>query len=262
MPIFDPVNEDLSGLRVLVYGAPGCGKTDLTASCGEYGYTLAIDIDNGFETFKRKHLAKYMPNIVPYRIEGMDDLDAIYQIAIQNDPGRWEVFFNDPKRNRGQKGTNKIREPFKIIAWDTWSEMQWEMGEKLRVEKLVSTAEEAAHLKYRKNIEIQHWGMLTDINKLALHAFMDLKVVTFCTMHEVMEKDETTGAIYGGPAIHGKMVHEIGKYFGVMGHMYVDLQGKHVVATKTVQRWQAKSRLGDGEIISDPTFCKLIQAKP
>ena len=89
----------------------------------------------------------------------------------------------------------KIDKPFDWIAWDTWSEIQWYMLQELRSK---DNDLKGSGLNFRKNIGIQHWGMMTDLNKLAVQQLRACKVNQLFTMQEKLDKDELSGAIYGG----------------------------------------------------------------
>ena len=77
-------------------------------------------------------------------------------------------------------------------------------------------------------------------------------------MQEKLDKDEISGVIYGGPAIHGKMVQEMPAYFDVVVHTYTDLQGQYCATTKSKGKWPGKTRLGVGVDIKNPTAKQLF----
>ena len=147
-----------------------------------------------------------------------------------------------------------ITKKFDWIVVDTWTEAQWIMLQKLRSEKgLGGGANES--LSYRKNIEIQHWGMLTDLNKLSVEAFKEISkngLNIVVTMQEAVIKDEVTGATVKGPAIHGKLVKELPAYFEVVVHTFNDITGNWCATTLPKQGWPAKTRLGKGKELKNP----------
>ena len=165
------------------------------------------------------------------------DLDEAYKLVDANDPKKWSA-----------KLGVTIDQPFDWVIWDTWSEIQWYMQQQLRKEKDIA----GSGLTFRKNMEIQHWGALTDLNKLSVQALRNCKVNQIFTMQETMMKDELSGMIFGGPAIHGKLVQEMPAYFDVVVHTYTDLQGKFCATTKSKGRWPGKTRLGEGADYVDP----------
>lgn len=231
---------------VLVYGASGTGKTHLCGTLGELGKVLVIDVDNGYETLScAPKLEKARSNIIPVSFDVFGDLDTAYKLCQKNDPALWSKKF-------GLYADNALTEPFDWVVWDTWSELQFHMMEQLRKEKSHGAFE--GSLAFRKNVEIQHWGMMTDLNKISVEELRKCKVNQVFIMQEKLQKDDLTGSIFGGPAIHGKMVEEMPAYFGIVIHTTTDTMGRFVATTKSKGRWPAKSRRGDGKDVTDPTM--------
>lgn len=243
--------NDKVNLKVfaLVYGASGTGKTHLMGTVGALGRTLIIDIDQGIKTLKYApdlQSSGVLDNITVVSFDQFKDLNEAYQLVEANDPKLWS-----------QKFGAEITQPFDWIIWDTWSEIQWYMLQEVRknADRLGG-----GKLDFRKNIEIQHWGMITDLNKLSIESFRDCKVNQIFTMQETLSKDELSGTVYGGPAIHGKMVQEMPAYFDVVVHTYTDISGNYCATTRSKGRWPAKTRFGVGEEYKNPTakqiFCR------
>ena len=243
--------NDKVNLKVfaLVYGASGTGKTHLMGTVGALGRTLIIDIDQGIKTLKyapELQSSGVLDNITVVSFDQFKDLNEAYKLIEANDPKLWS-----------QKFDAEITQPFDWIIWDTWSEIQWYMLQEVRknADRLGG-----GKLDFRKNIEIQHWGMLTDLNKLSIESFRDCKVNQIFTMQETLSKDELSGTVYGGPAIHGKMVQEMPAYFDVVVHTYTDISGNYCATTRSKGRWPAKTRFGVGEEYKNPTakqiFCR------
>lgn len=243
--------NDKVNLKVfaLVYGASGTGKTHLMGTVGALGRTLIVDIDQGIKTLKYApdlQSSGVLDNITVVSFDQFKDLNEAYKLIEANDPKLWS-----------QKFGAEITQPFDWIIWDTWSEIQWYMLQEVRknTDRLGG-----GKLDFRKNIEIQHWGMLTDLNKLSIESFRDCKVNQIFTMQETLSKDELSGTVYGGPAIHGKMVQEMPAYFDVVVHTYTDISGNYCATTRSKGRWPAKTRFGVGEEYKNPTakqiFCR------
>ena len=236
--------KENDSIFALVYGASGTGKTHLIGTLGEVGRVLVIDIDQGYKTLRRApDLAVYGDNITICDFKKFKDLDTAAKLVDANDPAKWSREF----------GVN-IDEPFDWIVWDTWSEIQWFMMQELRrKEGLIGSG-----LDFRKNVQIQHWGMMTDLNKLAIEQLREAKVNQVFTMQETLMKDEVSGAIHGGPAIHGKLVQEMPAYFDVVVHTETDIAGNYTATTKRKGFWPAKTRLGIGEVVKNPTAKKVF----
>lgn len=241
MNIISLQEEEKDPIYALCYGASGSGKTHLAGTLGELGRVLIIDIDKGSKTLKyAKDLQKYHANITVVSFDKFGDLDRAYKLVLSNDPKQWT-----------QTLGREITEPFDWVVWDTWSELQWNMLQELRSK---DSEMKGIGLNFRKNVQIQHWGMMTDLNKLAIEQLRDCKKVNqLFLMQETMSKDELSGQIFGGPAIHGKMVQEMPAYFDVVVHTGVNMAGQFTAATKAKARWTAKTRLGEGAEFTDPT---------
>lgn len=247
MKIIDLKAEDTDPIFALVYGASGTGKTHLMGTVGELGRVLIIDIDQGIKTLRNAPdivKAKYTDNITVVSFDKFQDLDEAYKLVNANDPAKWTQKLGEP-----------VEAPFEWIIWDTWSELQWHMLEELRKK---DSEMKAVGLNFRKNIQIQHWGMMTDLNKLAIESLRSCKVNQIFTMQEKLDKDELTGQIYGGPAIHGKMVQEMPAYFDIVVHTYTDTAGNYCATNKAKSRWPGKTRLGVGAEYKDPKASQLF----
>lgn len=244
MEAIDFENEPMEGIFALIYGESGSGKTHLVATLGELGYVLIVDSDKGRRTIqKAKELEQYWKNIEIVSFDKFGDLDELYKLCDSNDPVKWS------------KAIGKtIERKFDWIVIDTWTEVQWIMLQKLRKEQNLGGGDNES-LAYRKNIQIQHWGMMTDLNKLSVEAFKNVSkkgLNIIFTMQESIVKDEITGSTVKGPAIHGKLVKEFPAYFEVVVHTYNNITGDWCASTLPKQGWPAKTRLGKGAEYKNP----------
>lgn len=247
MKIIDLNIPDTDPVFALIYGASGTGKTHLVGTLGELGRVLVIDIDQGIKTLRNAPdivKAHYTDNITVVSFDQFKDLDEAYKLVKDNSPDAWS-----------RKFKIKVDQPFDWIAWDTWSELQWYMLEELRGK---DQAMKGSGLNFRQNVQIQHWGMMTDLNKLAIQQLRDCNVNQVITMQEKLDKDELSGQIYGGPAIHGKMVQEMPAYFDIVVRTYTDLQGNYCATNKSKGKWPGKTRLGVGAEYKNPTAKQLF----
>ena len=247
MQVIDLKAPDNDPIFALVYGASGTGKTHLMGTIGELGRVLIIDIDQGIKTLRNApdlKKAGYTDNITVVSFDKFRDLDEAYKLVAANDPKQWTKKFGV-----------EVAQPFDWIVWDTWSEIQWYMLEELRSK---DSEMKGNGLNFRKNVQIQHWGQVTDLNKLAVQQLRACKVNQVFTMQEKLDKDELSGAVYGGPAIHGKMVQEMPAYFDVVVHTYTDLSGGYCATNKAKGKWPGKTRLGVGQDYKNPTAKMLF----
>lgn len=247
MRVIDLKAVDTDPVFALVYGASGTGKTHLMGTLGQLGNVLIVDIDQGIKTLRHAPdllKAGWTDNITVVSFDKFTDLNEAYQLVKANDPKKWSAKFGV-----------KIEQPFDWVVWDTWSELQWHMMEELRSK---DTAMKGNGLNFRSNIQIQHWGMITDLNKLAVEQLRECSVNQVFTMQEKLDKDELSGQIYGGPAIHGKMVQEMPTYFDIVVHTYADLQGNYCATNKAKGKWPGKTRIGVGGEFKNPTAKQLF----
>lgn len=247
MQVIDLKAPDTDPIFALVYGASGTGKTHLMGTIGELGRVLIIDIDQGIKTLRNApdlKKAGYTDNITVVSFDKFRDLDEAYKLVAANDPKQWSKKFGV-----------SIEQPFDWIVWDTWSELQWYMLEELRSK---DSEMKGNGLNFRKNVQIQHWGAVTDLNKLAVESLRSCKVNQVFTMQEKLDKDELTGVVYGGPSIHGKMVQEMPTYFDIVVHTYTDLSGGYCATNKAKGKWPGKTRLGVGQDFKNPTAKMLF----
>lgn len=241
----------------LMYGESGTGKTHFAATLGELpaGRTLIIDVDQGSQTVwnaKDLQTTAINQNVLIVSFDAFKDLNQAYQTIKKNNPAEWNKVL-------GLNNTTPaapLTEPFDWIVWDTWSELQFHMLQELRTRE--GELKGDGTLNFRKNIGIQHWGMMTDLNKLAVEQLRACNVNQLFIMQETMTKDELSGTITGGPAIHGKLVQEMPAYFSVVIHTTTDIQGRFIASTKRKGKWPAKTRLGEGAEYVNPRASQIF----
>lgn len=248
MKLIDLNAQDDDNIFGLIYGASGTGKTHLIATLADLGTVIVIDIDQGYKTIKfAQDLQSRRKNITVVDFKKFEDLDAAYKLVAANDPKKWSKVIG-----------KEITQPFDWIVWDTWSEIQWYLQNGLRKNESMLSGEDGEKLEYRKNFGIQHWGMITDLNKLSVEKLRECNVNQIFTMQERMDKDELSGQTYGGPAIHGKLVQEMPAYFDLVVRTYNDVQGAYCATTKPKGKWVGKTRLGVGAEYKNPTMKQIL----
>lgn len=232
----------------LVYGGSGSGKTHLCATLGDLGKVLMIDADLGGSTVVyAPTLERRRKNIDLVKFREFRDIDQIAKLIDQNDVGKWKQVV---------PGLCADERPYEWFIFDTWTEVQWLMHTKLRKDIDRSGG---GKLDFRKNIEIQHWGMLTDLNKLCVETMRDFEKNIIFTMQEVIVQDDISGFTYGGPSIHGKMVKDMPGYFNAVIHTTNTSTGQFVATTKRKGFFDAKTRYGVAkEITGEPTMKEML----
>lgn len=260
MQIVDPNNTDDS-VFALVYGGSGTGKTHLLATLGELGYTLVIDPDGGYKTLVSKNVPgvtqQMRDNLVIVSFNKFTDLNQAYKLIEKNDPAEWSKLLSSPDN------PVVITKPFKWVCWDTWTEIQWIMLQKLRTNEGLLSGDRGKDIDFRKNIGIQHWGMLTDLNKLAIEQLKAVTKAGTCnqvfTMQEKVDKNEELSTIVKGPAIHGKLTQEMPAYFDIVVRTSCSPAGGYLATTQSKGGWPAKTRTGAGQDYTDPKAKEIFK---
>jgi hypothetical protein len=251
MQYTDLSDKSLGHLKILLYGAPGVGKTRFIASTAEVLQTLILDVDDGSKTI-RYMSQSVKDNVTVLRMTTFADLDVLYKLAVKNDPALWTAHI---KRCGGSK---VISQPFQALAIDTMSEMQFEMIEEIRPG---DSKAGMADMKKLQALQIQEWGKVIDLVRVAIRAFRDIPITFIASFHEMLMKDELSGHIFGVPSLKGKdLPSEIGKYFDITGHMTMTQDGKYALATKGHAKWQAKSRIPCDAILLNPSYNSLVNS--
>lgn len=262
MQIIDP-KLDAGKLFVLGYGGSGTGKTHFVGTLGELGSVLLIDADQGYKTItslKTKGITQEMrDNVTVSTFDAFGDLNEAYKLISQNDPAKWTKFFKDATKKSGGNPDNvaDITKPFDWIVWDTWTEVQWYMMQQLRKNEQLLSPNMGTDLDFRKNVGIQHWGMLTDLNKLAIEKLREVTaggiVNQLFLMQEKVDKNDTLQTVEKGPAIHGKLMTEMPAYFDIVFRTYTGPTGDFFATTARKAGWPAKNRLREGVEYKNPT---------
>ena len=190
-------------LFALIYGSSGSGKTHLAATYAQAfpnKNVLLIDVDQGSATLLASDL-KDINNLYVVSFDSFKDLDTAFNLCQKNTIDDWVKEI--PELN------GILKKPFDCIIWDTWSELQWVMMSELRTKNALA----GKGLNYRNNIQLQHWGQITDLNKLAAASFKELPIDCIFLMQAQISEDHLTGQVIKGPAIHGKLVTEFPALF-------------------------------------------------
>lgn len=252
MNIIDIKAPNKEPVFALVYGGSGSGKTDFCGTVAMLGRVLVIDIDKGHKTLKFSVRIKGQPwsdNITVSTFDAFKDLDAMYKHIKANDPGMWSKLFGIT-----------IEQPFDWVIIDSWTELQYQMHLELRARENLGNG---GRIDFRKNLQIQHWGALTDLNVLSVESLRDCKNINqIIVCNQGTKEDPDTGKIVYGVEIHGKLVEGFPKYFDDVIYAYVDLGGKYHATTKPKNKWIAKTRLGAAQDVENPYAKDFFAAAP
>lgn len=237
-------------LFALIYGMSGSGKTHLAATyCLQHKDkpVLLIDVDQGSATLQASDL-KDIDNLYVVSFDSFKDLDQVYSLCKTNTVEEWVKAIPDLK--------GVLDKPFGCIIWDTWSELQWAMSSELRSKNGLM----GKGLNYRNNIQLQHWGQMTDLNKLSISSFKVLPIDCMFLMQAEVKEDTLTGQVIKGPAIHGKLVTELPAMFTTVIYTYNNPKGDFCATTLPKLGWVAKVRGLVGKDVTNPTMEMMTNA--
>ena len=235
-------------LFALIYGQSGSGKTHLAATyCWMHPDepVLLIDCDQGTETLEAKEFIQTTPNLYVVGLEAFKDLNQLYELCAKNTIESWQ---------KAVKGLDALKKPVKCVIFDTWTEMQWLFLQELRKRN----GRLGNGLDFRQNIEIQHWQQMTDLNHKSVMAFKDLPMEFIFNAQQGTNKDDLTGQVFKGPAIHGKLVSEMPGWFNTVIYTYNTPSGGWKATTQTKLGWPAKIRGRQGKDLENPTLEALL----
>lgn len=238
-------------MNILVYGAPGSGKTHLAAEIASKRMTLLYDIDLGASTIN-KFPKEIKDNLVILQHTEFADLNKIYQMLLKNNTAeKWNQFFVQNKIDI------KIDRPFEVIILDSISELQRHMERELSATTL---SDKMSSIQNIKPLRIQDWGAVSDLTEsVVADAFGRLPLVFVATAHEQMIENENMEEVFGTPKLRGKLAFDIGKHFDLMGRLTTAKTGQRVLYTKPEKKWQAKSREKTDGVIVNPNLNKIIE---
>lgn len=238
-------------MNILVYGAPGAGKTHLAAEIASKRMTLLYDIDLGASTVN-KFPKEIKDNLVILQHTEFADLNKIYQMLLKNNTAeKWNRFFEKNKINI------KIDKPFEAVIIDSLSELQRQMERELSAATL---SDKLGSIQNIKPLRIQDWGAISDLTEsVVADAFGRLPLIFVATAHEQMIENENMEEVFGTPKLRGKLAFDIGKHFDLMGRLTTAKTGQRVLYTKPEKKWQAKSREKTDGVIVNPNLNKIIE---
>lgn len=253
MEIYD-IDQSIDYDNMLIYGAPGTGKSHTAFTAGKHFYTLVLDVDWGAKTLKNLD-KEIQENVVVLRYTQFSDLNDVYQMLLKNNtPEKWEAFFK-------QKGIKfKPKKPFECVVIDSLSELQRKMRLELQGVEVIEKMKNPANAR---SLKIQEWGAVSDLTATTCSdAFGMLPMVFIATAHEQMITDDVSGLIAGTPLLNGKIAFNIGKYFDLVGRMAMTRDGQYAMMLKPEKKWQAKTRDNLPDVMLNPTIGKLTGLEP
>lgn len=221
--------KDAWGVNLLVYGAPGVGKTTFAASAqdSEYGRdVLFIDVEGGVRSISDRD------DITIFRPESFDDIKSVY---IELKAGNL---------------------PYKTVVVDSIGEAQ-ALG--LRTIMRTSRTPDLPGLQdYGKSNE-QIGGLIRGLRSMAQSNGINV----IFTALAVETKDESTGAVLTRPALTPKALELAAGAVDMLGYLTQDKNGKRVLKFQPNPTYMAKVRQpASGEqiplVIENPTLPDIL----
>lgn len=229
-----PIPELPDLLTMLVFGASGAGKTHLAGTLDdipELHPVLYLHREGGVRTIR---------HVEHFEVEEVTSTAVVeaVRLALREDPNRWGVVVMDSLSG----------------LYDLLLEELVRKGclERPSHDKLVPELRD--YLK-AKIIMSRYARVLT---KLPCH------FIATCLEHTT--RDELSGMIRTLPALAGKLEHELGKYFDIVGYLSVQVgegedERERVLMLEGTRRIQAKNRFHAlGTSRTNPTFPELMEA--
>ena len=228
MKIQKAAEMEMNSLKVLLYGAPGTGKTYCLRTLPKP--ILVFDFDKGMLTNK-----------------GIDGVEyVVYNADNPKDPNVYREFQKDLIATDG----------YPCIAIDSLSGLN---------EAVINYCMKLQG-KPTKSPTMQDWGVIGAAMSQLMNVFRSLPPIVVITAHSRSERNDQTGGIKTWPSVTGNVRYSIGKYFDEMyiTTKRRDKLGKteYVFDTQGDNNHPAKSRLSASvpfERYILPDFKELLQ---
>lgn len=223
------LSDESGPLKILVYGAPGTGKTRFSFSGMPNYPTLILSAEAGLLSLKKvqRELG------VKAKFWEITDLDSL---------------------SRARDYLYNMKHEYQVVAIDSLTEIQ--------------AICMAAILKKegRERPEIRDWGTLNDKMVAIIRSFRDLpNISVIATALDEQIKDESTGEVKTVPLFQGRIQKTVAGYFDQVMYSFVaektDAEGKvtqhHRLLTRNNGKITGKDRSGMLPILVEPDFIKI-----
>lgn len=197
-----PVSRRLAWLNVLIYGEPGAGKTVLSGSASavpEMSPVLLIDVEGGSLSLSERY-----PNVDLMRVATYEEVRKAGAQLKKEDCGGYRTIIIDSLSEIAKLSMVMIMK--QVIADDPGRDPDVP--------------------------SVREWGKNLEQMRRIVRFFRDLDCHVIFTCHETDKKDERTGGFKTGPALSGKLAHEIAGFVDEVFYLYTKartIDGKPVV---------------------------------
>lgn len=225
-------NYGAGNLKMLVYGAPGVGKTSLAKTCPEK--CLVVSVEGG--------------------LLSLADSDVDFIDVTLDDKGQVQT---------KEKRIEKLQEVFQFVQTEDAKKYKWIFIDSIT--EISQNIVDVFNIKFPdKKDSLVMYSEIAKETRSLIKNWRDLpgKSVVFTALSEI-EKDEM-GKRYQGIAMTGKISQQIPAYFDEVFyyHVYDSDDGKknRILITQPTEKAIAKDRSGKLEIMEQPDL-SIIAAK-
>jgi len=238
-------------LKMMIYGAPGVGKTSLLATAGLHKLTapiLLVNVEGG------------MLSIADSGVLGLKEPPDV--VDLKNFEGLEQIFWYLAKGDH----------PYKSVGIDSLSELQMVNLEGIVKKLMNKPSGSGAKRKSLDDIWQEDYGTSTQQLRRVVRQFRDLPMHIFFSCHDASSQDkDKTETIH--PMLTPKLRAAVMGYMDVIGYMYVDSdaieedekKGEEETSRRLLcrpyQKWQAKDRSPGqrlGLVMENPSIPYII----
>lgn len=222
----EKLEDKETGVKMLVYGQPGVGKTYFSSSAPK---ALFVDVEGG--TLSIKNAGR---NIDIVKVNKFADIFQIHKFLMS-----------------GQHN-------YQTVIVDSLTELQ-----KKSLDGIIEEAYRKDPLKRDPDIaELRDWSKNTAQLRKAVRYFRDLPMHVIFTALEKEVKDEQTGALRVGPDLTPKLQSDVAGYLDIIAHMSAREKEDGILRQMLFQptgKYMAKDRSGKlGKVLKNPTFPMIL----
>lgn len=247
-------------LKMFVYGYTGTGKTHFAGSALDVDIlrpVLFINTDRGELTLLDRADDPGLIQVIP------SDFIELRQVVAAQHPKRYPQFVE------AVEDASSLKLPpdgFRTVILDDLSETHW-----LALEKVIGYAIADRQAKGRTHsddiAELADYGrariwmhkLLNELRGLSMHVIVTAKAERV--------QDQTTGKLITQPLLFGKIAHEAGAFFDLVGLMRsAEAKDDEEVTIRRRMYWapgdraDGKERLGlPGTFLDEPTVAKIFE---
>lgn len=215
------------GIKMIVYGSPGVGKTYFSSSAPK---ALFVDVEGG--TLSIKNAGR---DIDVVKVNKFSQIFEIHKALLEGGHG------------------------YQSVIIDSLTELQ-----KKSMDGIIDEAYRKDPSKRDPDVaELRDWGKNTAQLRRAVRYFRDLPMNVIFTALAKESKDEKTGEISIGPDLTPKLQNDVAGYLDIIGHMSTKEKDGELLRQMLVQptgKFMAKDRSGRlGKILESPDFARILK---